>query len=71
MSTHESQEQCVHSVQKAESFLGLVSRHFKVIDKEDYAGPTCALRPTVPSESAFGTSHHAKCMPSIKAKPKM
>jgi len=29
-------EQCVQSVKKAQSVLGMVKRHFKVIDKDDF-----------------------------------
>jgi len=29
-------EQCVQSVKKAQSVLGMVNRHFKVIDKDDF-----------------------------------
>ena len=31
-----STEQCVQSARKAQSLLGMVKRHFKVIDKEDF-----------------------------------
>jgi len=31
-----SQEQCVQSAKKAQSVLGMVKRHFKVVDKEDF-----------------------------------
>ena len=31
-----SQEQCVQSAKKARSVLGMVKRHFKIIDKEDF-----------------------------------
>jgi len=31
-----SQEQCVQSAKKAQSVLGMVKRHFKVVDKQDF-----------------------------------
>jgi len=31
-----SRERCVQSVKKAQSVLGMVKRHFKVIDKDDF-----------------------------------
>jgi len=31
-----SQEQCVQSAKKAKSVLGMLKRHFKVVDKEHF-----------------------------------
>jgi len=68
-----SEEQCVQSAKKARSVLGMVKRHFKVIDKEDFLllYKTC-IRPYLEYCVQVWSPHLKKdieCLERIQRKP--